>query len=614
MNKNKTKTKTKKQETESFPAKLLAIATLQIISNSTPFTAIRPIPLATLTHVATSYLELLAQAARAHADHSGRTLINASDISGLLEHLQGPGALAALHNWSQHNLNLNNSQQKQISHPIDKLAHLAQNLKEFRHTPPAEPITTLSFLPLTDAEITALDHAGESDLEENHPSPSSSSSSSEGNSLVETLLRNPPTSPPPLPPKEPSSIIQEQDTIKTRWRSIHDIPPYVPSHFPPFPGLEHIPETHIDSHSTIIPQEPLQSSTPHSPPPPPPPPPPPISTNEQQNSTTHQSNPYLFAVPYSNSQLSECHGPSFVAPTTEPRCSLPGVDQEQDDDNDDEASSRKKAKLSSPMEGFLKTYAYMVEEKVTSSKSGTEEPKFLKRNSVRQRLISEDRVEPMASSLLGMIPGNSVRTNRWSAGWIPHPPAMKGRVQPAPELKPHGHTPLPVPVTMAVPIQFPACPPFHQPHPRVPDLIPRLFERVRQDARGDQFTLLTRMSRLAPPSELGDAGEALPYRIKDLLPPPPPTHQDPSTPASAIAQQPKYLEWGFHWPPLEGRDPLPPARPPSHFSPPEFPGMPKTTAEKLRLVQREKDLAAAAAAANSNPTPSGSAPMAESII
>ncbi|POV98372.1 hypothetical protein PSHT_14064 [Puccinia striiformis] len=61
---------------------------------------------------------------------------------------------------------------------------------------------------------------------------------------------------------------------------------------------------------------------------------------------------------------------------------------------------------------------------------------------------------------------------------------------------------------MPVPIQFPPRPSFHQPNPRIPDLIPRLFERIQLDL---------------------------------------------------MANQPKYLEWGFHWPPHEGRDPLPTA-------------------------------------------------------
>jgi len=320
--------------------------------------------------------------------------------------------------------------------------------------------------------------------------------------------------------------------------------------------------------------------------------------DHQQSITTNQQNPYLFAVPFSRSQLSENHGPSFVAPKTSKRSTSPTA-AEEEYGRSEESPSRKKAKLSSSsLEGFLQTYAYMVEEKMTNSKVGTEELKFMKRNSVRHRFIAEDQTEPFHSSIIGSIPVGSIRTNRWSAGWIPHPPARDGRLLPAPELKPFGHTPLPLPVTMPVPIQFPACPPFHQPHPRIPDLIPRLFERVRQDAKGDKFTLVSRMSRLGPPSELGEAGEPLPYRIKDLAPP----AAKPSS--SASLAQPKYIEWGFHWPPHDGRDPLPPPRPPSDFKPPEFPGMPKTTAEKLRLVQREKELAALAAASNPpNPPP-----------
>ncbi|KNF00697.1 hypothetical protein PSTG_06111 [Puccinia striiformis f. sp. tritici PST-78] len=239
----------------------------------------------------------------------------------------------------------------------------------------------------------------------------------------------------------------------------------------------------------------------------------------------------------------------------------------------------------------------MVEEKITNENREEEEgPKLMRRNPIRNRLISTDLTEPIESSIIGSIPISSIRSNRWSAGWIAHPPKTStGKLVDLPELKPYGHSPLPVSVTMPVPIQFPPRPSFHQPNPRIPDLIPRLFERIQLDAHGHTFTLISRLTRLGPPSELGESGEPLPYKIKDYYQQLVPssssnTDQAGNTHPSNQANQPKYLEWGFHWPPHEGRDPLPTPPIPtiSDFKEPPFPGMPKTTAQKLKIHNKDK--------------------------
>jgi histone H3/H4 len=112
-----------------LPARLLAIATLQILANSTQFTSVRPVSLSTLTDVAAGYLELIAQAARKTADHSGRTQINGWDLSGVLENLEGPGAISGLQNWCTDNLTTANHTHPSQKQPVEKLARLAQNLK-----------------------------------------------------------------------------------------------------------------------------------------------------------------------------------------------------------------------------------------------------------------------------------------------------------------------------------------------------------------------------------------------------------------------------------------------------------------------------------------------------
>ncbi|POV93877.1 hypothetical protein PSHT_16568 [Puccinia striiformis] len=499
---------------EGLPARLLAIATLQILASSTQFTGVRPISLNTLSDVAAAYLGLLAKAARANADHSGRNQINPRDISDLLEHLDGPGALA-----------------------------------EFNHSPSLQPTTTLSFLPLTDAEIIALDRAGESDCSPSTPSSTSSSEEEEGEPEPE--------------PEENTPVIE----TTTPWRSIQDIPPYVPAHLPPFPGLERTishsePEPEPEPEQQPQEEEEIRPS--------------PIIQQNPIPSSANQNNPYLVAIPFSKSQLYEAHGPSFLRPTHHPTRSI--------DQQEESSTPNKKIKLrNESIEGFLETYGYMVEEKITNENREEEEgPKLMRRNPIRNRLISTDLTEPIESSIIGSIPISSIRSNRWKT-------SRPTRIEALWSFSITGIS------HHASPDSIPTTPSFHQPNPRIPDLIPRLFERIQLDAHGHTFTLISRLTRLGPPSELGESGEPLPYKIKDYYQQLVPssssnTDQAGNTHPSNQANQPKYLEWGFHWPPHEGRDPLPTPPIPtiSDFKEPPFPGMPKTTAQKLKIHNKDK--------------------------
>ncbi|POW01246.1 hypothetical protein PSHT_12616 [Puccinia striiformis] len=482
---------------EGLPARLLAIATLQILASSTQFTGVRPISLNTLSDVAAAYLGLLAKAARANADHSGRNQINARDISDLLEHLDGPGALSGLLNFS-----IASSNQNQNHQTIDKLDQLAKNLKE----------------------IIALDRAGESDCSPSTPSSSSSSEEEEGE-----------------PEPEPEENIPVIETT-TPWRSIQDIPPYVPAHLPPFPGLERTishPEPEPEPEQQPQEEEEIRPS--------------PIIQQNPIPSSANQNNPYLVAIPFSKSQLYEAHGPSFLRPTHHHHHQTRSIDQQEES-----STPNKKIKLrNESIEGFLETYGYM-------------------------------KSDPKPIDIYRFNRANREFNNRKY-------PNNTGKLVDLPELKPYGHSPLPVSVTMPVPIQFPPRPSFHQPNPRIPDLIPRLFERIQLDSHGHTFTLISRLTRLGPPSELGESGEPLPYKIKDYYQQLVPssssnTDQTGNTHPSNQANQPKYLEWGFHWPPHEGRDPLPTAPIPtiSDFKEPPFPGMPKTTAQKLKIHNKDK--------------------------
>ncbi|MBW0540809.1 hypothetical protein O181_080524 [Austropuccinia psidii MF-1] len=560
-----------------FPAKLLTLAILQILANSTQFTAIKPVSLSILTHVASRYLQLLGQSARENADYCGRNQINAWDISGILESLQGPGALSGLHNWCLDNLRQDEKFDQDVSnqqHPIEKLAAASRNLTEFNPIRQSDHITSLSFIPLTDSEVAALDRAGESDLEDDHASPlaSTTSGSSEDDSDLDLPHFKPsPNQSSPSQLNHPSQLSlsinmeidlpkAQEEVSKNLWRSVDDIPSYVPAYFPPFPGLER--PTPIEEN---LPSVAEQTD---------------VVMNEPQAEAVEgdvdisKVDPYQCAIPYSKSQLRELHG-SFIVPNSVPFCNSSAKGNSISEGDLSLATN-------DSLHGFLQSYAYLIEEKMTNKLA--DDNRFMKRNRASHQLISNDQAMPLHDSLFGSISVASIRTNRWSAGWIPHPPTKAGKLLPIPELKPYGLTPLPPSVTMPVPIQFPSQSILNQPHPRIPNLIPRLFQKISQEARGDAFTLVTRLTRLGPPSALGESGEALPYQIKDIATP---SATDPSS--NPELNQPKYMEWGFHWPPHDGREPLPPPRPDFDFKSADFPAMPRTTAEKTKMAQKEKE-------------------------
>ncbi|KAG0143797.1 hypothetical protein CROQUDRAFT_716983 [Cronartium quercuum f. sp. fusiforme G11] len=545
---------------QAFPARLLAISTLQILANSTQFTSLRPVSLDTLTHVASRYLQLLAEAARAYADHSGRTHINAWDLSGVLESLQGKGALSGLHNWCIDNLepsldpiepypDLNSIPDESL-----KLATLAKHLPSRPATSPRlEPITSLSFLPLTDAEVAALDRAGETDLEEDQsPSPhaSSTSASSEDDSdydldhLLKPNIESVNMDLPEIPPMPEKAVCEN---LVERWRSVDEIPCFVPAYFPPLPGLERVvvdvPTDELGEEMQIENQpqpEPEREPSPTA-----------------QPTTKHD--PYLSATPYAKSQLFEQHGPSALpilstSPPPSDSCSPP---------------ARKRARRTEALECFEETYAFVLDE--------ARSPELLKPNARRLALLSRAPVEPLSDSLFGSLPVSSLRPTRWTAGWIPHPPTVhvgSDILLPTPELKPFGHAPLPIPLTQPVPLDLPPSPIAPPPHSRLPSLIPSIFRSLP-----DSFTLINRLTRLGPPCELGQSGEPTAYRIKESL------NNKPNEIDNNSIKQPKYMEWGFHWPSHHGHEPLPKPYEPSQFIPAPFPSMPKTTAEKARLAK-----------------------------
>lgn len=560
-------------EPDAFPARLLAISTLQIIANSTQFTSIKTISLQTLTQVASRYLQLLAEAARAHADHSGRNHINAWDLSGLLEALDGKGAMSLLHNWCRDHYSTTNpldshSDHQDLNSFLDinsildepyKLAMISKKLHIDHNTSPdLNPITSLSFLPLTDSEVAELDKAGETDLEESLDTPSPGGSSSSGSSEEDSDLELPTIKPIEEPtitlqPQPPSSSSGSENLIE-RWRSIEDIPSFVPSYFPPLPGLERVVnQVTLEVEEEVNPiHEPIV----------------PEIEPELDPTSPQKQDPYLTSTPYTKSQLFEQYGTQHFPRLPPQLSSAP--------------PPNKKFKLDNTLECFQETYSFYIEE------NRSENNRTLKPNPNRLKYLHPFQTDEISNSLFTNIPIKSIRSNRWSAGWIPHPPPTlpsKG----FPELRPFGHTALPTPLTMPVPIEFPS--PNLLVHPsqtRIPSLIPSIFKNLDAqlidegaEHKHETFTILNRFTRLGPPCELGQSGEPTTYRIKADDP----TSTNPS-------DGPKYMEWGFHWPSNHGHEPFKSKESKEgqeeedeKFVTAPFPAMPKTSVEKARLLQ-----------------------------
>ncbi|EGG01691.1 uncharacterized protein MELLADRAFT_110805 [Melampsora larici-populina 98AG31] len=592
-------------EPDAFPARLLAISTLQIIANSTQFTSIKSVSLQTFTQITSRYLQLLAESARSHADHSGRNQINAWDLVGVLEEIGGKGALASLHNWcldqysdqsfrdterNRQDLNLGSDVNLLHDEPL-KLATISKKLN-INHSDSIDlnPITSLSFLPLTDSEVAELDKAGETDLEENLDTPSPAASSSSGGSSEEDSDLELPSL---KPIEEPTITIEPQPSTSTntssttvtenlieRWRSVDDIPSFVPAYFPPLPGLEKIiNQVSIEVEEPNLIDEPIVVE---------------VEVEEAEigfeSTLTPKQDPYTTSIPYTKSQLFEQYGtqafPRLPSSSTI-SLTLPSPPQ------------KKKIKLDSTLECFQETYSFCLEE------NRSENP-TLKANPNRLKYLNSIQTNEINTSLFTNIPIKSIRSNRWSAGWIPHPPVpLPDHPQGFPELRPFGHTPLPTPLTMSVPIEFPS--PnllIHPSQSRIPSLIPTIFKSLDSEMIKDQeggtyqnetFTILNRLTRLGPPCELGQSGEPTTYRIKA---------DDPTTTTTTTTtnEGPKYMEWGFHWPSNHGHEAFksketnPQAVPEEEeekFVNASFPVMPKTSVEKARILElqeREREI------------------------
>lgn len=74
---------------ESFSNHLLHLSLLQLVTTRTPFSHSHTLPLHTLTHLTSAYLQLLATSAKEHAERAGRTDVSLWDLGEVIEEIGG---------------------------------------------------------------------------------------------------------------------------------------------------------------------------------------------------------------------------------------------------------------------------------------------------------------------------------------------------------------------------------------------------------------------------------------------------------------------------------------------------------------------------------------------
>lgn len=83
-----------------LPSHLLHLATLSLVTRSSPFTHARTLPLHTLSHLVADYLQLLATSAKDNAELAGRDKISVWDVAAALEEF-GTGPMEELREEAQ---------------------------------------------------------------------------------------------------------------------------------------------------------------------------------------------------------------------------------------------------------------------------------------------------------------------------------------------------------------------------------------------------------------------------------------------------------------------------------------------------------------------------------
>ena len=86
---------------DAFVSQLLYLATVQLVTKSAPYSHSKTIPLHALSHLVADYLQLLATAAKSHAELAGRDKASVWDVASALEDF-GTGTLGDLRDDAEH--------------------------------------------------------------------------------------------------------------------------------------------------------------------------------------------------------------------------------------------------------------------------------------------------------------------------------------------------------------------------------------------------------------------------------------------------------------------------------------------------------------------------------
>jgi hypothetical protein len=110
-----------RSDPSQLPSHLLHLATLQLVTRSSPFTHTRTLPLHTLSHLLQEYLSLLATAAKDAAELAGRDKVSVWDVGCALDEF-GSGGLDELKDEV-------GKGDQGVGEEADRIRELAQGLK-----------------------------------------------------------------------------------------------------------------------------------------------------------------------------------------------------------------------------------------------------------------------------------------------------------------------------------------------------------------------------------------------------------------------------------------------------------------------------------------------------
>jgi hypothetical protein len=462
---------------QSLPAHLLQLATLQLVTRSSPFTHSRTLPLHTFSHLISDYLQLLARAAKDNAELAGRTDVSVWDVGRALDEF-GTGGLSELREEMMKGdggddadriRDLGGTLKGTLACPSHLRPWLtffgAERLGPF--APEDNAVAQLSYLPLRVEELIALETPADT------PSTDQSDASSDDDSMPESPAAGLTTL---VKLEDDDALIGQlmhhsvDDKPVSSWRDPDLIPAHVPEFLPPFPGMERerdVPETGRRRREQDMDRNAAAEAW--------------AGANAAGSSLR---SPWIVAIPYASSSLAEVHPVPAL-----PRLSPPPVRR------------RRRSLSPPPVTSSIPAYNEVVYSIPHAPTWPRPNPK--RRLAASAISISSDQ-SISADSLFGSLPIPPIHSASLTPGFV-----ADGVY--APLIHPFNNA---LPHTIALPAS--AHPSPHAtllappPHARIPSILPSVAAHLSHH-NSPHLSLFSRLTRIGPPGPLGPKGEALEY-------------------------------------------------------------------------------------------------------